>query len=178
MWPWKRKKKIPEFEFSIARVRLGEEIKDVVTYLPMEKFFKEGLDPKAIVGMLTELIAETETPVVLEKPLINPENFVRHRIFFDHLHSLVADIVPKIPGFVEGARQQGTGYFYLIDARTPDPHGAPLEDMEDDVVGAFELDSGRMKSNSYWANQNYKLVTENGMFNLPWLERELLKVFY
>lgn len=176
MWPWKRRTIVPKCEFSIIRARIDGEFKDLLTYLPTEKIFQEGLDPRAIIGGFINPIVNLESPEeILTAPMINPQNFGRNPVFFEHLQSLVAIEVPKIPQFIEGARQQSDGFLYIIDARTPDPDGdIPLED----IVGAFELRSGKITTESYEPMQSYHIMTEKGLFNLEWLEQPLMRVFY
>lgn len=54
---------------------------------------------------------------------------------------------------------------YIIDLRTPEgPHGrVPAED----IIGGFEVNHGHILPESYWANQDHRLVTSNGIMVLP-----------
>lgn len=83
--------------------------------------------------------------------------------------------VPKIPQFVEAARQQIRGFLYIIDSRTPDPDG---DIPPEDILGAFELQSGKTTPESYVPSPNYQLMTENGFFDLEWIEQPLMEAYY
>ena len=67
-------------------------------------------------------------------------------------------------GLRRGGEQQGEGYVYLIDARTPEPddQGPPA-----DVIGAVSVHGGSLVAASYRHNPNHRLLTKDGFFKLP-----------
>ena len=90
----------------------GEEPQDLLTLLPPEETFTHGIIPEAIVGILKHPLKEGEP--------IDPEDFVRNKLFNDFMHEVIARHGPKLQGLQTEARRQGDGWVYLVDARTVD----------------------------------------------------------
>jgi hypothetical protein len=140
---------------NVYRVRMPDGLKDVVSLLPMEAGFSEGLAPEAIVGVSTLLLDRGQK--------MTPENFVRNRVFVEFLHDVIARCGPEIPALQAEAREQGDGCVFMIDGRTPDPQGnVPPHD----IIGAFEVKAGGIVSGSYKANHNHVLLSQDGFFQL------------
>ncbi|PZU94133.1 MAG: hypothetical protein DI527_04325 [Chelatococcus sp.] len=91
--------------------------------------------------------------------------FVPNRPFIDFMHRAIAAFAEHDPGIAAAARQQGDGYLYIIDQRTPDgPSGSvPPED----IVGAHRVAQGRIVPGGYEANPHHLLVSANGLVRLP-----------
>lgn len=94
-------------------------------------------------------------------------------VFVDFMHKRIARREPELPGLIEEAERQGSGWVYVIDQRTPTPQdGVPPED----IVGAFEIKYGQVIPASYQANPKHSILTENGFFSLgPALQPCLLE---
>ena len=77
---------------------------------------------------------------------------------------------PKTQGLQAAAAQQVDGWVYIIDLRTPEsPQGrVPPED----IIGAFEVRSGEVVPGSYQASEEHRVLTENGLVQLPSSLRE------
>jgi hypothetical protein len=103
---------------------------------------------------------------------IEPASFTQNDAFIDLLHSIIQTCAPTATGFQDAARQQGEGWVYVLDARTPDPTGrVPMED----ILGAFEVHDGVAVPESYWRNREHLLLSERGFFTLlPELHERLL----
>jgi hypothetical protein len=69
-----------------------------------------------------------------------------------------------VEGLRQAGQQQGEGYVYLIDARTPQPNGQVLSP---DVIGVVKVQDGTLVAASYQHNPNHRLLTEDGFFKLP-----------
>jgi len=79
------------------------------------------------------------------------------------LHAFIAAEAPADPGLAAAVAEQHSGYFYIIDQRTPDPYG----DVPPwDVLGRFEVRDGSTDSSTYEANPNHHLLTDRGFFDL------------
>ncbi len=130
---------------------------DVVTPIPSEIMFKQGLAPEAIVGVLRQLSnIEGEGGIA-------PKDFVRNRVFADFLHRVVADHAPKLIEYQAQAKKQHEGWVYVIDGRTPAPKGLiPARD----ILGAFAVRDGVITPDSYVRNDQYFLYTQDGFFQL------------
>jgi hypothetical protein len=149
--------------FHVYRVRIGEGFEDVVSLLPESRVFEKGLAPEAIMGALAG--GDDAAPLA--------ERFRPHRPFVDLLHDVIATHAPDLPGLLQAAREQGSGWVYVIDDRTPTPEGnVPPHD----ILGGFEVTDGVVVPGSYQANPNHRLLSSDGIFKLePRLREHLMK---
>lgn len=138
----------------------GEQFK-ALSWLSQERIFEKGLPSKAIIGLLPH--SETRLDPATFKP--NPE-------FVAFLHEVIKTYAPLDPDLQAEARKQGQGWLYIIDGRTPTPQdNVPPED----IIGAFQLQAGKIMAGSYQGNQNHRLVTTFGLLRLdPFLQDKLL----
>jgi hypothetical protein len=151
-------------EFYVYRVRLPEGFKDVVSLVPHDSAFQSGIAGEAIVGVCPELLDKDE-PVTVS-------NFRPNKRFVDLLHRVIAKHAPHSKALRAEARRQGTGWVYIIDARTPTPAG---EVPPHDVIGAFEVRDGEIVPESYRANANHRIFSSEGLFRLePTLHEQLM----
>jgi hypothetical protein len=140
----------------ICRAESDRGFTDYVTLLSPEIFFSRGLCPEAVLGVLSHSVESIER--------ITPDVFSRNRVFVDFMHDVLARRALDDLSFQAAARQQGEGYVYIIDQRTPDPGGTvPLED----IVGAFKVVGGVADPASYWRNPHHVILSpSHGFFNL------------
>ena len=149
----------------VCRVQMpGEGIQDLVTVLPSEEMFTNGLIPEAIVGVLKAPLKEGEA--------IKPENFVRNKVFNEFMHEVIARVGPDSKGLQAEARRQGEGWVYLIDGRTKTPEG---QVPPQDIIGGFEVKAGQLVARTYKRNPKHVLLSQAGFFRLPVELNELLK---
>jgi hypothetical protein len=156
-------------QFNVYRVRLPErpeEFVDVVSLLPPEVCGNHGLAGEVIAGFCTRLMQQGEK--------ISAETFRPNRPFIDLLHEVIANAAPADPALQAAARQQQTGWVYILDARTPTPQGTV---PPHDIMGAFEVRNGAIVAGSYSANQKHRLFSDDGFFKLPdeFLQDALMK---
>lgn len=111
-----------------------------------------GIPNEAIVGIF---VGESTSPAAFRP---NPR-------FLPFLHRVLALEGGNDPALVAAAASQGTGWVYLIDARTPDgPQGnVPPED----IIGGFKVAEGKLVDNGYQANDQYRAFTGSGIIQLP-----------
>jgi hypothetical protein len=148
MWPFRRK----EPTRGSPEVAAGN-IQRVLSILtPEEAKSLGGLPAEAIVGILQgeELTVEALRP--------NPR-------FVEFMHRVIRIAAPEDPELQTAAAEQGDGWVYIIDLRTPE--GAQGRVPPDDIIGAFEVRSGQIVAGSYWPNENYRAFTRNGVVQLP-----------
>ena len=69
----------------------------------------------AIVGSLVRSIDDGGT--------LSPENFVPNPEFVAFMHEVIQRRGCEVAGLQASARQQGEGWVYILDGRTPDPQG-------------------------------------------------------
>jgi hypothetical protein len=118
----------------------------------------------AIVGSLVRSIDEGGK--------VSPENFVPNPEFIAFMHEVIQRRGCELGALQASARQQGNGWTYILDGRTPDPQGnVPAED----IIGAFEVQSGNLILESYRPNPNHVLLSARGLFQLP---SELLEFLF
>lgn len=81
--------------------------------------------------------------------------------FVRFMHATIAEFGLHDPGLQAAAIEQGEGYVYIIDLRTPDgPMGrVPPED----IIGAFKVEGGSIVPASYQEMGTHRLMTDNGL---------------
>lgn len=128
---------------------------------------QRDISPKEIVGMLRRPLQTGES--------ITADNLMTNREFVDFLHSVIAKHGPSVAGLVNAAKQQGEGWVYIIDGRTPTPQGdVPAED----ILGAFEVKNGDISSASYQRFTEHRILSSHGFTRLDsdFLERLLAEL--
>ena len=108
------------------QVDFGAGEQDVVSLLEPDWVFKHGLHPEAILGVLRDGADPDE---------LEPVDVQENGAFLRLLSRVIFENVADCDDIRWEAEIQGTGYVYLLDARTPDPAGrVPAED----IVGAVQ----------------------------------------
>lgn len=127
----------------------------VLSLLPKEQVFGRGLAAAAILGSLRVSPAQGGE--------VTPDNFVANPQFVAFLQAFLGRTAPTDPAFVRAAQQQGDGWIYIIDRRTPTPMGhVPRED----ILGGFEVRGGTLVEGSWHPMDDHRLLTERGLFEL------------
>jgi hypothetical protein len=93
------------------------------------------------------------------------EGFRVNRAFVEFMHDVIRTTGPTDPSLQEAAAEQGNGWVYIIDLRTPEgPQGCvPVED----IIGGFEVRDGRLLANSYQPNEKHRVLSSDGPVRLP-----------
>ena len=79
------------------------------------------------------------------------------------MHRVIADNCHHQPGCQAEAKRLGEGWVYVIDQRTPTPEGpVPPED----ILGAIQVESGKIVPDSYRASHKHMILSPNGFFQL------------
>ena len=139
---------------KIYTIRTAEGFKNIASLVSQEVAFEKGLLPESIIGYFVNQVFNEE---------IIPDNFIRNSLFVDLLHKSIKEFAPQTKSFLNTARKLKNGSVYVIDQRTPDPNGAvPSED----IIGAFEIKNSEFIKDSYTRNNNHKILSQNGFFNL------------
>lgn len=131
----------------------GQDTENVLSILtPAEVEALGGLPGEAVVGVFRDRTTSLE-------------QFRANAGFLRYLHEVIGTAGPGDPELNAAAAQQGQGWLYIIDLRTPDgPMGhVPPED----IIGAFEVAAGKVVGASYWANEHYRAHTRAGTIKLP-----------
>ena len=126
-----------------------------VTLAPADEVAKRGLVTQEIIGQLIDASRAGQD--------FEPDNFARNRVFVEFLHSVIEKHGPTVPDLVAAASTQVSGWVYVIDGRTPTPHGPVLPE---DIVGGFQVEEGEIVAGSYSANPNHRILSHNGFFQL------------
>ncbi|MBW7844576.1 MAG: hypothetical protein H3C45_02805 [Bacteroidia bacterium] len=104
---------------------------------------------KAIVGVLKK-----------QETNISPDNIIYNPEFIDFFHKTIV----AFSAFVTGVNPISTnGFMYVIDERSKTPE-SPLQE---DIIGSFEVIAGVINNESYVPNVHYRLISANGVFQLP-----------
>jgi hypothetical protein len=130
--------------------------------LSNEIVFRMGLLSQAIAGE----VAEPPEQVMHGAGGIDYARFKPNPDFLLFLHAVLAKQVAHCPSVLREASRKQSGYVYIIDGRTPTPHGdVPPED----IVGMVMIKNG--KPVAYKGLPAYRVFGRNGMMALePWLE--------
>ncbi len=122
-----------------------------------------GLPTEAIAGTIGMAAKDPDTlSAVTGKPFSISE-FRPNPAFSAFMHHVIRTYGPLDRELQEAAKQQGDGFVYIIDLRTPEgPMGTvPPED----IVGAFSVDDGKL--GAYEPNDQYVVFSKNGLVRLP-----------
>ena len=109
-----------------------------------------------------------------EDESMSVEAFRQNSAFVDFMHEVIRTAGPNDSELRLAAQEQGDGWVYIIDLRTPEgPSGhVPPED----IIGAFEVQNGRIVADSYQASSKHRVYTRDGIVCLPpSLRRALVK---
>lgn len=151
----------------IYEVMVEGKAQSVLSFLPVEHVFKKGLSGAAIIGSM-QVSPAAGGEITADNVRVNPQ-------FVALLQDFIARTAPTDPAFERAAREQGEGWIYIIDRRTPTPQGhVPLED----ILGAFEVRNGVLVPGSYESMAaSHRIVGAHGMFQLDgFLYPRLLEV--
>jgi len=138
-------------EVYIYQIEKDGETKFFVSILSNKYVYEHGLSTFSIIG------------VVENRVELKPEEFTPNTAFINTFHKIIASKMPLDSFFIEQANELSNGVVYMVDGRTKDAKNVPPED----VIGAMKTVDGILQPNTYQKNFNYKLLTENGFFQLP-----------
>jgi hypothetical protein len=143
-------------EAFVFKANIDGDALEIVSILDPSTVFEHGLPTEAILGVLR--------PGAPGDHQITPGRFQENPAFVRYLQGLISARIYDVEGVRHAARQQGAGYVYLLDARTPQPGGqVPTAD----VIGAVRVQDGTLVAASYQPNPNHRLLTGDGFFRLP-----------
>jgi hypothetical protein len=153
MWPFRNNKKQEQPKQSPP-----EDTRHIISVISPDDIASLGRLPnEAIAGFLVR------EPNAGEK--LAPEHVRPNPVFIEFMHQVIRRSGPDDPQLQAAAKQQQAGWLYIIDLRTPEgPQGrVPPED----IIGAFQVQSGRVIPESYWANEKHQVYSEHGLVRLP-----------
>jgi hypothetical protein len=147
----------------IYTIKINDKQQQIVSLLAPEEVNDKGLPSPSILGTLLQNNSQD----------INLNNFVPNSNFIDFLHSIIAKFAPNTSGINDEAKRQKNGWIYIIDAR----HNKQRENvLTEDIIGAFEVNEGEIKTESYQRNNNHLIFSQNGFFKLePSLQKHLIE---
>ena len=117
--------------------------------------FTGSLPSEAIVGVLLQPLKDGER--------ITVGNFAANSVFVNLMHGVISHRGPLTADLISLALRVKKGRLYVIDRRTRTPD---TEVPEQDVFGEFDVKNGKILPNSYRANSNHYLYSEDGFFQL------------
>lgn len=121
-------------------------------YLSMMDPSQNEFNIKAILGFLKE----SDKGIIHENIIYNPE-------FVTLFHKIIVLNALKTQQDIPALAIQSDGFVYITDQRVK-RNG---KDDPEDIIGSFEVINGNLMPLSYSPNPSYKLVSENGLFNIP-----------
>jgi hypothetical protein len=150
---------LQQFPIYQVQVRDVSGLLNLITFLSPDEI--GDIPSQAIVGKLigpgTDLV---------------PENFCRNRSFVDFMHRVIQRVASQIDDFVTAARQLGTGWLDIRDARAfaADPKVAAT-----DIIGSFRVASGVIVPEDYVPNPEHWILSRYGIFTPhPEIQNQLL----
>ena len=150
---------IPQFPIYRVMVRDAARLLNLITFVSPDEI--GGVPSEAIVGKLVG----PSTDLV-------PENFRRNRNFVRFMHRVIQNVVPQIRDFYVAARDLGTGWLDVHDARAfvADPKAAAT-----DIIGSFRVAHGVIVAEDYVPNPEHWILSKFGMFTPhPEIQNQLL----
>ena len=157
MWPSKHKKSEPptqadrETQFKVLSVLTPEDVEHI-----------GGLPAEAIAGAFGTRVKDADILSDKEERL-SVARFRPNAVFADFMHRVIATYGPSDPDLQAAAAEQGSGFLYIVDLRTPESPTGRVS--PEDIVGAFTVDEGKI--DDYRPNPNHLLFTEHGLVCLP-----------
>nr|WKN39985.1 hypothetical protein K4G66_14930 [Tunicatimonas sp. TK19036] len=100
-----------------------------------------------------------------EGKLAKPINFKVNKAFVYFMHQTISKKAPSLQSIKKSAVEQGDGYIYIIDFRTPE--GIIGNVPSEDIIGAFKVADGKIVANSYRGNDKHQVFTKNGLVKFP-----------
>jgi hypothetical protein len=123
---------------------------------------QRGLSYEAIVGMLKRSLGPEER--------ITPAVFQPNPAFVAFLHRVIRQYAPSSEKLQAEAARMGNGWLNLADQRSSSGCIVAPEDM----IGAFQVQNGKLVADTYWPCPNHQLLTEDGFFVIePFLREQL-----
>lgn len=147
IWPFAGRKNTEPQSPGAAGAR------QVVSILPPEQM-------QALGGLPAEAIAGT-----VDGRGLSAETFRQNPKFVEFMHAVIRTAGPADRDLQLAAQAQHDGWVYVIDLRTPE--GPAGRVPPEDVIGAFEVRSGRVVPDSYQANDAHRVFAANGLVRLP-----------
>jgi hypothetical protein len=142
--------------YHVYRVEIDGVEKHCLSILSKETVVAKSLHTQAIVGFL-----KTEK--------VDSKEFSESQAFKEFFNQVIVRHLPTLTEFLNEGKKIGTGYVYLIDKRTKNPKAdVPMED----IIGAVNFENGKLVPDSFIPNRSYKLLTQKGLFQLPYLLEE------
>ena len=141
--------------FGKAQAAAAEPMRNVLSILsPAEAQALGGLPSEAVLGT----VRNGDKGVALDRFVPNP-------LFVEFMHKVIGTAGPDDADLQAAAAEQGEGWVYIIDLRTPE---GPLGRVPpEDIIGAFQVREGHIVRESYWANVDHRIATSNGLVSLP-----------
>lgn len=140
---------------QIYEVMIEGKPASVLSFLPVDHVFGKGLPAAAIIGSM-KVSPAAGGEITADNVTVNPA-------FVAMLQNFISRTAPTDPRFERAAREQGDGWIYIIDQRTPTPMGrVPAED----ILGGFEVRDGALVPGSYRPMSSHRIVSARGMFQL------------
>lgn len=137
------------------RLDFGGGERDVVSLLDYDWVFRHGLPPEAVMAVVRD---------GADPNSLTPADVHENGPFLRLLSRVIFETIDQCGDIRRQAQDQGSGYLYLLDERTPDPGGrVPPED----IVGAIEVSDGKPVPGSYQHNPRHRLLTPAGWFRMP-----------
>lgn len=146
-------------DYYIFKIEFQGRKINCISILPSNIVFKNNLENWAIVGYV-------------EKEELDPDGFLENSSFKELINKTIANNLTQETEFLNQGKKVNSGYIYVVDKRIKKAKGdIPFQD----IIGAMNFENGTPVSDSYVPNNNYKLLTKDGLFQLPFsLEEKLL----
>jgi hypothetical protein len=147
----------------IYSVEINNKVEDIISLLSPEQAHETGLPSQSILGKLLNSVDRGGD--------ITDDNFVVNPVFVKLLHEVIAEYAPQLKVTQHQAQQQVNGWLYMIDFRRPNSERLdPLENMLEDIIGAFEVCDSKILPGSYQPMETHKIISHRGLFKI---EQEL-----
>jgi hypothetical protein len=138
-------------QLFIYKTNIADKEVNLISFLPTCDVFKTGLTENGIVGSLRN----DSTQLTNENILINPA-------FINLFQNVVKETAITDKSLHDAAEKQYTGFIYIIDQRDKNYPDTIFVD----IVGWFTVTKGKISLDSYQPNEDYQIVSSDGVFQL------------
>ncbi|KAJ1725197.1 hypothetical protein LPJ53_000620 [Coemansia erecta] len=126
--------------------------------------FDTGDSPKdaAIIGWLRHTNID---PLAIDGQQMRPQDFSENRSFWPQVQQVLEKYAHEDPELQSQAAFFKSGWMNISDGRNPPPPGRTGD--PEDILGSVLVEDKEIKQGSFQANLAHRLVTRNGLFQLP-----------
>ncbi|KAJ1847324.1 hypothetical protein LPJ73_004284 [Coemansia sp. RSA 2703] len=153
------------YPYKITRVTQPDKSATAITFGTTSKNIKET----AVIGWLRHTNID---PLAIDGQQMRPQDFSENRLFWPQVQQILEKYAHEDPELQSQAAFFKSGWMNISDGRNPPPPGRTGD--PEDILGSVLVEDKKIKQGSFQANLAHRLVTRDGLFQLPkYLQQKL-----